>query len=150
MTAIVVLILRFALAIALYAFLGWALLIIWQELKQQSELLASRKKPEIHIHARLENGKEIRHNFFLPEVSIGRDPGCDFAVIDDAISARHALISHHHNQWWLEDLNSTNGTFIGKSRVSVPTVLIPDEEFKCGNTLFTVQMNTVIEKLDVL
>ena len=149
MTAIVVLILRFALAIALYAFIGWVLLILWQELKQQGELLASRKKPGIHVRAKLENGKEVQRNFFLTEVSIGRNPGCDLAVIDDAISARHALISYHHNQWWLEDLNSTNGTFIGKSKVAVPTVLIPDEEFKCGNTLFTVQMNTMNEKLDM-
>ena len=149
MTAVVVLILRFALALALYAFIGWALLILWQELKQQGEYLASQKKPGIHIRAKLENGKEIQRNFPLSEVSIGRDSDCDFTVIDDAISARHARISYHHNQWWLEDLNSTNGTFIGKSKVSVPTVLIPGEEFKCGNTLFTVQMNMANGKLDV-
>jgi predicted component of type VI protein secretion system len=150
MTALLVLILRFALAIALYAFIGWALINLWHELKQQGELLAARKMPGIHLQARLENGREIRHNFYMmPEVSIGRDPNCDFPVTDDAISARHARITYHHNQWWLEDLNSMNGTFIGKSRVSVPTILISDEEFTCGNTTFTIQIKSTGEKLDV-
>ena len=44
MTALLVLILRIALAIALYAFLGRILLTLWQELKQQGEFLSSQKK----------------------------------------------------------------------------------------------------------
>jgi pSer/pThr/pTyr-binding forkhead associated (FHA) protein len=58
-------------------------------------------------------------------------------------------VAFHHNQWWLEDLGSTNGIFIGKSRVLVPTVLITDEQFQCGNTVFTVEMNAANEKLDL-
>src|SRR5215467_14509780 len=115
MTAIVVLILRFAVAVALYAFLGWGLWILWQETKQQGIFLASQKKPGIHIHAKLENGREIQHHFMQSEITIGREPNCDFPVIDEAISGRHVRISYHHSQWWLEDLNSTNSTFMGKN-----------------------------------
>src|SRR5262245_5405427 len=124
MIAVVVLILRFALAVALYAFLGWGLWILWQEIKQQGELLASQKKPGIHILAKLENGKEIQHHFLQSQITIGREPNCDFPIIDEAISAHHVRISYHHSQWWLEDLNSTNSTFMGKTKVMVPTVLI--------------------------
>ncbi len=147
MIAIAALILRFALAIALYAFLGWTMLTLWQELKQHSDFLASQKKPGINILAALENGREVRHLFFQSEVTIGRDPNCDFPIVDEAVSVHHARVSYHHAQWWLEDLASTNGTFIGKSRVSVPTVLIPGDQFKCGNTAFTVQMELIDEKL---
>jgi len=145
-----VLVLRLVLAVVLYAFLGWALSILWQEVKQQGELLASQKRPAIQVSASLESGKEIRQRFSKVEVTIGRDPNCEFPILDEAISAHHARISYHHSQWWLEDLNSTNGTFIGKSKVSVPTVLIASDQFKCGNTLFTVEMDAVNEKLDVL
>ncbi|HXD09455.1 MAG TPA: FHA domain-containing protein [Anaerolineales bacterium] len=145
MTAILVLVLRFALAIALYAFLGWILFTFWQELKQQGQILSAQKKPGIQIHARLENGKEIHHQFLQTEVTIGRDPNCDFPVIDEAISAHHARISYHHTQWWLEDLSSTNGTYIGNSQVTVPTVLITSDQFKCGNTLFNVRVEVVVE-----
>lgn len=149
MTAILVLILRFALAIALYAFLGWVLSILWQELKQQGELLASQKKPIIKVLAKLESGKEIQQRYSQTEVTIGRDPNCDFPILDEAISAHHARVSFHHSQWWLEDLNSTNGTFLGKSKVSVPVVLIASDQFKCGNTLFNVDMDALSEKLDL-
>jgi pSer/pThr/pTyr-binding forkhead associated (FHA) protein len=149
MTAILILILRFALAIALYAFLGWILSILWQEVRQQGELLASQKKPVIKVLAKLESGKEIQQRYSQTEVTIGRDPNCDFPILDEAISAHHARVSFHHSQWWLEDLNSTNGTFIGKSRVSVPVVLIASDQFKCGNTLFTVDIDALSEKLDL-
>ncbi len=147
MTALLVLILRIALAIALYAFLGRILLTLWQELKQQGEFLSSQKKPGIHIHALMESGRDIQHRFIQSEVTIGRDPNCDFPVIDEAISAHHARISYHHSQWWLEDLGSTNGTFIGKNQVTVPTVLITSDQFKCGGTTFTILVDMVSEKL---
>ena len=149
MTAILVLILRFALAIALYTFLGWILSILWQEVKQQGELLASQKKPVIKMLAKLESGKEIQQRYSQTEVTIGRDPNCDFPILDEAISAHHARVSFHHSQWWLEDLSSTNGTFIGKSKVSVPVVLIASDQFKCGNTMFTIDMDAINEKLDL-
>ena len=145
MIAILVLVLRFALAIALYAFLGWILFTFWQELKQEGQILSAQKKPGIQIRARLENGKEIHHQFLQTDVTIGRDPNCDFPVIDEAISAHHARISYHHTQWWLEDLSSTNGTQMGNTQVSVPTVLISGDEFKCGNTMFSVRVEVVVE-----
>jgi len=146
MTALLVLILRIALAISLYAFLGRIFLTLWQDLKQQGEFLSSQKKPGIHIHATMENGKDIQRRFVQSEVTIGRDPNCDFPVMDDAISAHHARISYHHSQWWLEDLHSTNCTFIGKNQVMVPTVLITSDQFRCGSTIFTVLVDMISEK----
>jgi len=147
MIATLVLVLRFALAVALYTFLGWSLFTLWREIKQQGEVLASQRKPVLQISASLENGKEIKHHFFQASVTIGRDPNCDFPIVDESISAHHARISYHHSQWWLEDLNSTNGTFIGKSKVTVPTVLISTDQFKCGNSLFTIEMEMIDESL---
>ncbi len=147
MTAVLVLVLRVGLAIALYTFLGWSLFNLWRDLKQQGEILASQKSPGINIVAVLEGGQEVRNRFFQSEITIGRDPNCDFPVLDEAISAHHARVSFHHSHWWLEDLNSTNGTSIGKSRVSIPTVLIPGDHFKCGGTEFIVQMELNDDKL---
>ncbi len=147
MTAVLVLVLRIGLAIALYAFLGWTLFNLWHDLKQQGEILAAQKAPGINIIARLENGKEVRNRYFQTEVTIGRDPNCDFPILDEAISAHHARVSFHHAHWWLEDLNSTNGTSIGNSRVLIPTILIPGDQFKCGGTEFTVHMELSDDKL---
>ena len=63
MIATVVLALRLLLAIALYAFLGWALLTLLHELKQQANKLSTQKKPGITIDIKLEQGKESQQSF---------------------------------------------------------------------------------------
>jgi len=50
--------------------------------------------------------------------TIGRDPRCDIPLEDNFISRRHARIQKSESGWVLEDLGSTNGTFIGKKRVT--------------------------------
>ena len=140
MIATVVLILRLILAIALYAFLGWALWTLLQELKQQGVQLATQKKPAIALHIKIDQGKESLRRFSQPEIMIGRDPNCDLAMMDEALSAHHARLTHHHGQWWLEDLNSTNGTFLNREKLTTAAVVITGDKFKCGNTVFAIQV----------
>lgn len=140
MTATIVLILRLLLAIALYAFLGWALWTLLHDLKQQGDKLAVQKKPAIILHVRVNQGPEGTHRFSQLQVMIGRDPNCDLALMDDALSAHHARLTHHHGQWWLEDLNSTNGILLNHAKLTTPAVVITGDEFKCGNTVFGIQV----------
>ena len=140
MIATTVLILRLVLALALYAFLGWALWTILQELKQQGDKLAIQKKPAITLHIKIEQGNESVRRFLQPEIMVGRDPNCDLAVMDEALSAHHARLAHHHGQWWLEDLDSTNGTFLNREKLTTPAVVISGDKFKCGNTVFGIQV----------
>ena len=99
MTATIVLILRLLLALALYSFLGWALWTLLQEFKQQGDKLAVQKKPVITLYIKAEQGHENVRRFLQPEVTIGRDPNCDLAIMDEALSAHHARLAHHHGQW---------------------------------------------------
>lgn len=140
MTATIVLILRLLLAIALYAFLGWALWTLLQEFKQQGDKLALQKKPVITLYTQIGRDMENARQFLQPEIMIGRDPNCDIAIMDEALSARHARLTHHHGQWWLEDLNSTNGTFLNREKLTTAAVVITGDQFKCGNTVFGIQV----------
>lgn len=142
MIASVVLALRLILAIVLYCFLGWALLTLWQELKQQADRLSTQKKPNITIEIKVGQKRLSQSHFSQAEVLIGRDTNCDLAVTDEALSAHHARINYHHGQWWLEDLNSTNGTFLNQEKLTVPAVVITGDEFKCGNTLFNIRIDS--------
>ena len=141
MIASVVLALRLILAIALYGFLGWALITLWQELKQQANRVSIQKQPGITIETKLGQDKVSQSHFSQNEVMIGRDTNCELSVMDEALSAHHARITFHHGQWWLEDLNSTNGTFLNQEKLIVPAVVITGDEFKCGNTFFNIRIN---------
>ncbi len=140
MTATIVLILRLLLAVALYTFLGWALWTLLQDFKQQGDKLAVQKKPAITLYIKIDRSKENVRRFLQPEIMIGRDPSCDLAIMDEALSAHHARLAHHHGQWWLEDLNSTNGTLLNREKLTTAAVVITGDQFKCGNTVFGIQI----------
>jgi hypothetical protein len=131
MSGIIVLILRILLAISLYAFLVWALFTLWNELRTSQHLLNSKKVPVISIQI-LEIEPESIHQYSLSHLLIGRDPACDVCLPNELVSAKHARLSFHHNQWWVEDLQSTNGTFLNEERIYTPTVLISGDELRCG------------------
>jgi pSer/pThr/pTyr-binding forkhead associated (FHA) protein len=137
-----VLTLRLLLAFSLYAFLGWAFYNLWRDIKQQGELLALRKIPPIKLTIIPGKSTSETRDFSLPEVIIGRDPACECRVDDETVSIRHARLSFHHNQWWLEDLNSTNGTTLNQGKLNMPTVVMSDDEFRCGDTLFVISIKT--------
>ena len=142
MTAVFVLILRIGLAIILYYFLWQVLRSLWQDLNQQGNILASQRKPGIHITTRTNNDGESKYHFRQTEIVIGRGSHCNLSLKDEMLSKNHARVSFHHAQWWLEDLGSRNGTFLNKDQIATPTVVIDGDEFKCGNTTFTLHIDS--------
>jgi len=142
MSGTIILALRLTLAFALYGFLGWALVVLWQDIRKQGFSLANRRITSINLTIRHGRAAPIVTNFTQPEITLGRDPGCDIPLIDDTVSTRHAQLTYHHNQWWLEDLSSTNGTTLNQISVTMPTVLTAGDEIKCGDTRLTVNLST--------
>jgi FHA domain len=51
------------------------------------------------------------------EMLIGRDPDCDLTFADTAVSRRHAHLRFRDGRWILQDLESTNGTWVNGVRV---------------------------------
>ena len=140
MSAPFVLALRVLLAVSLYAFLGWTLLTIWRELHAQGTLLAARKIPGIGLNAQAGEHVPVQRYFTQPEILLGRDSHCDMPLQDDTVSVRHARLSYHHGQWWLEDLGSTNGTRLNKEIVSIPTVVISGDVIDCGKASISINL----------
>ncbi|MFH1524645.1 MAG: FHA domain-containing protein [Chloroflexota bacterium] len=140
MSGPIVFALRLLLTVSLYAFLAWAFVTLWRDIKSQSVLLTNRKVPPISLTI-ASVGLEPRVKYFTrAEVTVGRDPTCECPIEDSSTSVRHARLSYHHNQWWLEDLGSTNGTLLNQEKLTVPTVVISGDEFRCGETRFTVTL----------
>jgi len=66
---------------------------------------------------------------------IGRDPACDLHIQDIEVSRRHARLIAQSSGFVLEDLGSTNGTFVNGERVRTVTVLRPGDEIRLGEAV---------------
>ncbi len=140
MSGIVILILRILATLSLFVFTGWALYLLWHDLKIQGALLSARKVAPLSLSIQAPGQAPKTQHFTQPEIIIGRQPECDCVLSDDTASAHHARLSFHHNQWWVEDLQSTNGTKLNDSRINVPTVIISGDVITCGHTHLTVHL----------
>ena len=65
---------------------------------------------------------------------IGRGSDAAIRLDDDYVSTRHARIASSGDQWFVEDLGSTNGTYIGSHRLTQPTTLTLGAKVRIGKT----------------
>lgn len=149
MSGTLLLILRLAMALVLYAFLGWAFLTLWRDIKRQAELVSARRIPGIKL-IRDADEDEKTYEFIVPEVFIGRDQRCDLVLEENTVSAEHARLSYHHGNWWVEDLHSRNGTLLCTELISTPTVLTSGDELQLGQVLFRIEISGTPQGMDSL
>jgi pSer/pThr/pTyr-binding forkhead associated (FHA) protein len=67
-------------------------------------------------------------------ILIGRGNDAAIRLDDDYVSTRHARIASSGDQWFVEDLGSTNGTYIGSHRLTQPTTLTLGSTVRIGKT----------------
>lgn len=67
-------------------------------------------------------------------ILIGRAPSSTLVLDDDYASGRHARLYPQGDTWWLEDLGSTNGTYVDDERVVQPRPLQPGIRVRIGQT----------------
>jgi pSer/pThr/pTyr-binding forkhead associated (FHA) protein len=72
-------------------------------------------------------------------VLIGRGSDAAIRLDDDYVSTRHARIASSGDQWFVEDLGSTNGTYIGSHRLTQPTTLQLGSQVRIGKTVLELR-----------
>ena len=72
-------------------------------------------------------------------ILVGRAPECTLVLEDDYVSGRHARLSLQQGVWVLEDLGSTNGTFLGRTKVEAPTPVEPGTHVRIGRTVLELR-----------
>lgn len=72
-------------------------------------------------------------------ISIGRAPDSTIVIRDDFASNRHARVSPVDGQWTVEDLGSTNGTYLGRARVTRPTPVPLGVPIRIGRSSFELR-----------
>lgn len=86
------------------------------------------------FHLVLKSGPGSGTEFLLDkaELFLGRDPGNDVVINDPEVSRRHARLLKVGDTYSIEDLGSTNGTFIRGMRLAAPVTLRPGEVITLG------------------
>lgn len=73
------------------------------------------------------------------ETRIGRTPGCEIATTYDVYSSgTHARLFREDGRLYIEDLGSTNGTFVNSERIDTSTRLERGDQVQVGETVFEV------------
>ncbi len=72
-------------------------------------------------------------------ILIGRGSDAAIRLDDDYVSTRHARIAASGDQWFVEDLGSTNGTYVGTVRITQPTTLTIGTQVRIGKTILELR-----------
>lgn len=123
-------------ALLLLAFLGFIAWVIYQDLRVTRKVLEDRRRSHGMIHAARNDGDGTGQQLVFPlspVTSIGRAKTNTVVLEDDYVSSEHALLMLRGHQWWLEDLNSRNGTLLNGVRLTEATVISPGDVIVIGN-----------------
>jgi pSer/pThr/pTyr-binding forkhead associated (FHA) protein len=70
---------------------------------------------------------------------VGRAIECDLRLDDTYVSQQHARIFGKNGSWYVEDLGSTNGTFVNEQRLAAPAMLTPGDRIRVGTTVMELR-----------
>ena len=154
MSELTLLLIRFAYLAILWIFVLSAISVVRSDMfgarvesppraerRAQRQAAKSRPKPAKRprgapTHVAIIEGANAGEQISLDEAPllIGRGSDAQIRLDDDYVSTRHARIAASGDHWFVEDLGSTNGTYIGSQRLSQPTTLQLGSQVRIGKT----------------
>ena len=118
---------------------------MWRDYRHAEEVYTSRTRQRGRLV--LVDAAESHHHSagqvfpLLPLTTIGRAATNTIYLNEPVVSNEHALIEWRDGQWWLEDLNSSNGTKLNDMRLEEPTVISSGDEFSVGRIRFRIELD---------
>jgi pSer/pThr/pTyr-binding forkhead associated (FHA) protein len=99
-----------------------------------------KEGPVLMMKLELRNTRTSKSAFVDAKGAVfGREGGdADIKLADQGVSKKHARIYLRKGEWWLEDLNSANGTYVDDQRISQPVLLSPGLVFTMSRQQFEV------------
>jgi pSer/pThr/pTyr-binding forkhead associated (FHA) protein len=100
---------------------------------------AASKRKQLYLRI-IEPPQREGQSFDLDdELTIGRSPGCGVPTPDDIYtSTLHARLFRHNDQLWVEDLGSTNGTYVNSEKITQAQRLGKGDVLQVGSTVYEV------------
>jgi FHA domain-containing protein len=146
-------ILKFCFLGLLYVFLARVVRAVYRELSPDRPVAASTNGSRFGRRGRGRRSDQPARPYKLKmidpatsqvfplgeEVTIGRAPGCSVALADDTfVSQLHARIYIRDGKPFVEDLGSTNGTFLNRDRLSKTMPLHRGDKLQIGQTVLEI------------
>jgi pSer/pThr/pTyr-binding forkhead associated (FHA) protein len=99
------------------------------------------------IHLIMQTGPNVGKFYELKQekISLGRDVSNDIVINDPEVSRRHAQLKFQSNGYTIEDLGSTNGTFVDGQKLIGPHTLVNEETVMFGENVSLVYQSTAID-----
>jgi hypothetical protein len=132
---VVILLLRIAVVFLLYFFLWQVLRVVMRDLRGGTTASTEPASDygQLVIVSSGQTGLPVGKVFPLaPTTTIGRSMESDIALNDTFLSTQHAQLSLRGDDWILEDLKSTNGTFVNGFEVRDPTLVNDGDIVRIG------------------
>ena len=138
--------LKLCLLALLYLFFLRVLWAVWIQVRQPKERTTRPARRPVATGARTGNAAgrlvvrepaELAGREFPlgDEVTVGRAAGCQVTLDDTYVSQLHARVFRREGGYLVEDLGSTNGTYLNRRRVTGPMMMQPGDQLQVGSTV---------------
>lgn len=112
--------------------------------KIETEPVQNKLALKLEVVKGAEKIKLIKNNLdSLEEITLGREMNNDIMVDDIYVSSNHFIIKKYDNVFVLEDLNSTNGTFLNNKLINAPAKLRHNDTISLGDVKFRINIHPV-------
>jgi pSer/pThr/pTyr-binding forkhead associated (FHA) protein len=151
-------VLKLCLLALLYLFFFRVLRAVWAEIKtptptgaaaearpaqaarqerKQAKQAAKQTVPQLLV---IEPADQQGHAYAIGnEATLGRAAGCQITVDDSFVSQLHARVFARDGRYLVEDLGSTNGTYLNRQKVAGPMVISRGDRLQVGNTVLEMR-----------
>lgn len=128
--------------VILYVIIYFALKIMYKDVKGGGRRRQPQGKKSYGIEiVEIGEGENLKKGTVIPVkgiVSLGRKENNSLVLFDPHVSGNHARFVIRNNILFIEDLNSTNGTYVNGRKVTGRAKLFGKDEIKIGSTSFKV------------
>lgn len=136
-TELALLALRVAVLILLYLFVARLALALWRDVRRASLRAPATRSPAgpgaFRVLEPAATGLARDQIVRLPpRAPIGRGPANALVLDDDAVSNEHAVVTWRNEDWWIQDVGSTNGTLLNGRRITAVTKLQSGDVVQIG------------------
>jgi pilus assembly protein CpaF len=97
------------------------------------------KAPAFSVVIHEKGGGERREQFVSSEISVGRVHGNDIVLPKGNVSKRHARVLYRDGRFIVTDLNSTNGTYVNRRRITQATIVREGDKIYVGDFVLKIE-----------